>query len=129
MSIYTKLADRVYKLLGKRGRVVTLRKYSASGGDYNPLTGKAATLTFVDSLRRVIVEDQPGSQIAARFGLTMEANTLISNKNKWIYMDGKGPQPLMQDHVLFDNIDYVVKSSQACSPAGIPVFFLVVLES
>jgi hypothetical protein len=129
MTFYSKLAATSLKLLTKYGRPVTLRQYSASGGDYDPNTGKATLATFIDSIRNCVVADQPGNQIAVRFGLTMEASTLMQNKNKWIYMDAKGAQPQLQDHIIFDGVDYTIVSSQATSPGGTPLLYLIVLES
>lgn len=129
MTYYSNIAKRANKALRKRGRPVTLRQYSASGGDYDPNTGKVTLASFIDTTRYALEADQPGSQIARRFGMTREAGTLMQNKNKWIYLDATGPQPLVQDHLIFDGIDYVIVSSQATNPGGIDLLYLIVLES
>ena len=129
MTYYSNIAKRANKAIRKRGRPVTLRQYSASGGDYNPNTGTATLAAFVDSTRYAIEADQPGSQIAARFGLTLEAGTLMQNKNKWLYLDVTGPQPQLQDHIIFDGVEYAIVSSQATNPGGVGLLYLLVLES
>jgi hypothetical protein len=129
MSSYLQIQARVAQQLAKKGRAVVLRQFTASAGAYNPAVGKPSTRPFIDSTRFAITEDQPGSQVAARFGLTLEKGTLVGNKNKWIYMDARGPQPKTQDRIIFGNVEYSIVSSQECSPGGIPVIYLVVLES
>jgi hypothetical protein len=129
MPNYLKIQARAAKSFAKSGREVILRQFSSSGGAYNPSLGKVTAGAYIETVRYAITEDQPGSQIAERFGLTREKATLVSNKNKWVYMDANGPQPQIQDRIIFDNVSYIVRSSQGCAPAGIAVLYLVVLES
>jgi hypothetical protein len=133
MALYDRTAATVLRLLTKYGQSVTLRKYSqVSGGDYDPNTGGASPVGAdgsYDESRKAIAMDQPGSQIAARFGTKYDKNTLIQSGEKWVYMDANGSAPALQDHVLLGGTEYSIMDVQVTGPGGIPVLYLLVLKN
>lgn len=119
-------------MLTKYGQSVTLRPYSAGGGDYNPSTGAAAPSGpegALDETRKALTADQPGSQIQRHFGQTNQTDTLIQTGEKWVYLDANGRAPCLQDHVLINSIDYVVIGVQVTDPGGVPLFYLLILRT
>lgn len=129
-ALYTRLNQMVLRMLTKYGQQVVLRRYSQGAADYNPATGSASSgVSYSDVERKVIAADQPGSQIARHFGQTRQKGSQVSNKEKWLYMDADGDAPTLMDHVVMDSIEYSVINVQVTSPAGIPLFYLLVLQS
>jgi len=132
MSFYDRMSALALKQLTKYGQSVTLRPFSQGGGDYDPNTG-AATPDGADGVedesRKALVTDQPGSQIAQRFGQTLQNGTLLQSTDKWLYMDADGQVPKLQDHVIFDNTDFSIINVQVTSPGGTPILYLLVLRA
>lgn len=126
MDFYTRSAATTLRMLKKYGMAVTLRRTSV--GDYDTST-LGATVQSNDSTRNVLKLDQPGSQIAQRFGHNFEKETLRERNEKWAYMDADGPAPQLQDRVIMEGIEYVIQDVQAIGPAGINVLYQLVLRA
>jgi hypothetical protein len=127
---YNKIAARVLKSFTKYGQDIILRQYSVGGGEYDPQTQTASVSggTPTNTTRKGLVTDQPGTRIGPQYGTNAKQNTLIQDGEKWVYIDAIGPAPKIQDHVILGGIEYAVADVQVTGPAGIPVFYLVVLR-
>lgn len=132
MNIYNRAIATTLRMLTKYGRTVTLRPYSVASSDYNPSTGQGAPAGedgSFDTIRRALETDQPGTQISQRFGDTLQNGTLVQSNDKWLYMDAVGAEPHLQDHILMDNINYMIINVQTTKPSGLAVFYLLVLRA
>lgn len=128
MALYDKMATTAARLLAKYGRTVQLRQQSTGSGDYDPATGTSTPEVLTTTDRKALALDQPGSQISQRFGNNNQANTLINQGEKWLYMDAKGVAPAMQDAVIIDAIEYRIIDVQVMGPGGVPVLYLIVVR-
>lgn len=127
---YAKVAKSVAKKLATYGQSVTLRQYPEGSGDYDPSTLSVPTQASqpVDTVRKALVTEQPGSRIGPQYGTNTKADTLIQDAEKWIYMDALGVRPRPNDKVAIANVEFTVADVQETAPGGIPLFFLVVLR-
>ena len=126
MALYSKLAITALRLLTKYGAEVTLRQSSVGGADYDPGTGAATPEADVDTTRKALLLDQPGSQISQRFGNNNQANSLIQQGEKWLYMDANGVAPELQDKIIINSVKYTIIDSQEMGPGGIPLLYMIV---
>lgn len=127
---YNRIARNVLRQLTKYGQNVTLRQYSVGGGDYDTITQttSSAVDNYVDSTRKGLVTDQPGTRIGPQYGTNVKTNTLIQDGEKWLYIDPNGPAPRPQDHMIVNGVQYAVADVQVTAPGGIPLLYLVVLR-
>jgi hypothetical protein len=127
---YAKTARSVQKTLARYGQSVTLRRYSVGGGDYRPgnqvanLAGGAP----VDSIRKALVTEQPGTRIGPQYGVNLKEGTLIQNAEKWLYMDAIGIEPRPNDKVIINGVEFMVVDVQGTAPGGTVLFYLIVLR-
>jgi hypothetical protein len=131
MALYDKLALTASRLLAKYGTTVILRQLSQGSADYDPNSGGAVPDGMdgtTDTNRKALVLDQPGSQISQRFGSNNQANTLISQGEKWLYIDTKGAAPTLQDKLIVKNIEYTIIDVQEMGPGGIAILYMVVVR-
>lgn len=125
---YNRIAKNVTRSLTKYGQSVTLRQYSVGGGNYDPASQSATLPTPIDSIRKGLVTDQPGTRIGPQYGTNQKANSLIQDGEKWLYVDAMGPAPRMQDQMIVNGVMYTIADVQVTGPGGIPLFYLVVLR-
>lgn len=125
---YNRIAKNVMRSLTKYGQSVTLRQYSVGGGNYDPASQSAMLPTPIDSIRKGLVTDQPGTRIGPQYGTNQKANSLIQDGEKWLYVDAMGPAPRMQDQMIVNGIMFTIADVQVTGPGGIPLFYLVVLR-
>jgi hypothetical protein len=123
---YNRIAQTVLTLLKKHGRDVVLRK--VVGGAFDPIAQKKQPGAVEDEPRKAVTTDQPGTRIGPQYGTNLQPGTLIRKDEKWIYMDGVGAKPMPGDKVLINNEMFNVVDSQVTAPAGIALFYLVVLR-
>ncbi len=129
MALYDRLALTAKRLFDKFGRTVYLRQRTAAS-DYDTSNGSAnATDEAVDDPRKGLVLDQPGSQISQRFGNNHQANTLVQQSEKWIYLDALGVRPCLQDKLIVDDIEYAIIDVQEIGPGGIAVLYMLVIRA
>lgn len=132
MTFYSKLTATTLRLLKKFGQPLVLRPYSIGGGDYDPVTGVATPDGMTgqyDETRQCLPTDQPGSQIAQRFGQTLQDGSLVQSADKWVYMDGVGRAPTLQDRILLQGVEYAIINVQVTDPGGVAVLYLMVLRA
>ncbi len=132
MSFYSDLQETVTELFTEYGVVTTLRPYYASPGGYNPSTQSSNPPGIdgaYDENRVGILADAPGSRLAQQFGNTYGLATQISRMGKWVYIDGPGTIPKVGDHLIVETVDYAIIDVQMIGPGGIPLMYLIVLES
>jgi hypothetical protein len=132
MSFYSEMAATALELLTEFGRPITYRAVTPTGGGaYNPGTGKAVSIgtAYSDSTRNAIVVDAPENRIGPQYGTNLKDGTLIQDADKWIYMDANGPDPRIQDLIIFDNVKYKIFNIQSVNPAGIPLIHLIGLKA
>lgn len=127
MALYDKLALTTKRLFDKYGQEVVLRLNSP--GDYDPETSSVAPLGTSDHKRKGLVMDQPGSQISQRFGSNNQNNTLVSQSEKWIYLDAIGDKPAMEDKLVVQSKEYAIIDVQEVGPGGVPVLYLLVVRA
>lgn len=127
---YNRIAKNVLKSLTKYGQDITLRQYSVGGSDYDPATQgtTVAMETFVDTIRKGLTTDQPGTRIGPQYGTNTKTDTLIQDSERWVYLDAFGAAPKVQDHMLFGGFEYAVADVQVTGPGGVALFYLVVLR-
>ena len=108
-----------------------LRQFSEGNADYDPDTGKAILEggSSTDAERKGLVLDQPGTQISQRFGNNMQANSLVQQKEKWLYLDALGPKPAMQDTLIVDQVEFAIIDVQEMGPGGVPLLYMIVVRS
>lgn len=123
---YNRIAKRVLQSLTKYGQSITLRQYSVGGSDYDAATQSTSLPIPVDSIRKGLITDQPGTRIGPQYGSNQKANTLIQEGEKWLYVDAIGPAPRVQDHIIVSGVQYCIVDVQVTGPGGIPLFYLVV---
>ena len=131
-QLYDRLFTSALRLLTTYGQPVTLRKFSVGGGGYDPNTGAAAASAYsnsVDTIRYAITTDAPGKRVGPQYGATLEAGSLIQDSDKWVYMDANGPAPLLQDHLIADNLEYVIIDAQTIKPGTKTLMYLLVLRA
>ena len=129
MALYDKLALTAARLLARYGTSVILRQLSHGNADYDPASGGAIPEGVdgtTDTTRKGLVLDQPGSQISQRFGTNNQINSLISQGEKWLYIDAKGVAPAMQDKLIVKHIEYTIIDVQEFGPGGVPILYMVV---
>lgn len=126
---YNHLAKNIQKKLTKYGQSVTLRQFSLGGSDYDPATQTATLPASVDNIRKALVADQPATRMGPQYGVNLKTNTLITDTEKWLYLDAIGPAPRMQDQVLLNGSFFTIVDVQVTSPAGIPLFYILVLRT
>lgn len=132
MSLYSNLASTALRLLTKYGQDVTLRSYSQGGGDYDPTLGSAAPSGIDganDTTRKGLPCDAPAARIGPQYGQTLENGTLIHDTDKWIYLDGIGAKPNLQDHLIVATREYSVIDVQEINPGGTALLYLLILRS
>lgn len=125
---YNRIAKNVLKALTKYGQSVTLRQYSVGGSDYDPATQSASLPAPVDTIRKGLVTDQPGTRIGPQYGTNQKPGTLIQDGEKWLYIDAIGPSPKVQDQMIVNGVMFTIADVQVTGPGGIPLFYLVVLR-
>jgi len=126
MDFYDRAAATTLRMIKQYGMPVTLRRQSV--GNYDPST-LGATVQTEDSTRYMLKLDQPGSQIAQRFGSNFEKETLRERNEKWGYMDANGPAPQLQDRIIMEGIEYTLQDVQMCGPGGKVVFYQLVMRA
>lgn len=127
MDFYGRAAQTTLRMIKKYGMPVTLRRQSV--GTYDPST-LGATVQTNDSTRYLLKLDQPGSQIAQRFGNNYEKETLRERNEKWAYMEAtNGPAPQLQDHIIMEGVEFVLVDVQAVGPSGVPVIYQLVMRA
>lgn len=126
MDFYARSAATALRMLKKYGMPVTLRRTSVGNYDTSTL---GATVQTNDSIRNILKLDQPGSQIAQRFGSNYENDTLRERNEKWAYMDANGPAPQLQDRVIIEGIEFVILDVQAVGPSGVNVIYQLVMRA
>lgn len=132
MSLYPHLAATSLRLLKKYGQPVVLRRYSQGGSDYNPSTGRAAPKGANgsnDMTRFAVPTDAPGKRVGQQYGATIEANSLIQDTDRWMYMDANGPKPTQQDHIIYQQTNFSIIDVQEINPGGIPLLYLIVIRA
>jgi hypothetical protein len=128
MALYSKLATTALRLLTKYGAEVTLRQSSVGSGDYDPPTGAVTREADVDTTRKALLLDQPGSQISQRFGNNNQANSLVQQGEKWLYIDANGVAPALQDKIIISHVKYTIVDVQEMGPGGIAVLYMIVVR-
>lgn len=128
MGLYSKLATTALNLLTKYGQTVTLRRYQAGGGTYDPSTGVTTTGTLNES-RKAVVNDPPGNRIGPSYGRQLQNGTLVQDDDKWMYMDASGPAPRPQDHVIVQGFEFTIIDVQMIGPGGVPVVYLLAVRT
>ncbi len=128
MALYDKLAATSLRLLTKYGMSVTLRQSSLGAGNYNPATGVVTPETDVDTTRKALILDQPGSQISQRFGNNNQANSLVQQGEKWLYLDANGVAPSLQDKIIINEVEYAIMDVQETGPGGVPVLYMLMVR-
>lgn len=132
MGFYDKIAATTARMIQQYGMSVTLRHMSEGAPDYNPSAGgvvPTGTDGTYDEQRFLLKLDQPGSQIAQRFGQNRMDETLIERNVKWAYMDASGPPPNLQDKIIMEGIEFSLIDIQVCGPQGIPVYYQLVMRT
>lgn len=132
MTFYSDLAETSLELLTEFGQDVILRKIVSSPGGYNPATGVLTPDGITgshDTIRKALPTDPPGNRIGAGYGQTKEVGTLIQDNDKWMYMDANGPAPVLSDHIILGDTEYIIIDAQVTSPGGIPIIYLLVLRA
>lgn len=127
---YNRLANSVAKQLAAYGQAVLLRQYAEGSAEYDPssLGVSADEVTPVETTRMALVTEQPGKRIGPQYGTSNETGTLITQGQKWIYLDALGTTPHPNDKVVIGDVEYTILDVQETSPSGIPVFYLIVLK-
>lgn len=127
---YNRIARNTAKTLAKYGRSVLLRQFPEGVGNYDPssLSMTSPSSEAVETTRKALITEQPGTRIGPQYGTNTKADTLIQDAQKWIYMDAIGPRPNPNDKVVLDLYEYTVTDVQETSPGGTPLFYLVVLN-
>lgn len=127
---YTKMAKGVAKKLGVYGMSVTLRQYHEGSGEYDPstLSVPAQAAPPVDTMRKALITEQPGSRIGPQYGTNTKKDTLIQDAEKWIYMDALGVRPRPNDKVIVSGVEFTIADVQETAPGGTALFYLVVLR-
>ena len=126
MDFYGRAAATTLRMIKQYGMLVTLRRQSV--GLYDTAT-LGATVESNDTQRYMLKLDQPGSQIAQRFGANFEKETLRERNEKWGIMDANGPAPQLQDRIIMEGIEYVLLDVQVLGPNGTPVFYQLVMRA
>jgi len=128
---YTRTAKTVKKAFAKYGQDVILRKLAYSAGVYNPATQEVVTSApaHTDETLQALVTDQPGTRIGPQYGNNVERGTLVHSAERWLYVDATGSEPQPKDQMIVQGVTYTVADVQSVGPAGVPVFYLVVLRA
>lgn len=129
---YNRMAQTTKRLIRENGMQVLLRRQGQGSADYDPSTGGTDAVGADGSFeqpRYLLKLDQPGSQIAQRFGVNRMAETLIDRNEKWAYMDADGDAPKLNDKVIMEGIEFTLLDVQVCGPSGIPVFYQLVMRA
>lgn len=132
MALYDRLTATALRLLTAYGREVTLRQLSVGSADYNPATGEstpAGNDGTTDTTRFAVVLDQPGTQISQRFGNNKQANSLVQQSEKWLYMDANGVAPALQDKLIIDAIEYTIEDVQVTAPGGVVILYMLMVRA
>lgn len=125
---YNRIAINIQKKLSKYGQSVTLRQFSVGGSDYDPATQVASLPASVETIRKALPADQPATRMGPQYGMNLKANTLITDTEKWLYLDARGSTPKMQDQVLLNGAWFSIVDVQVTAPGGIPLFYILVLR-
>lgn len=129
-AVYTRLAATSLRLLTKYGRPAILRVKSTGG--YVPGNSSATpdgSTGQYDETRQVLPTDQPGQRIAQQFGQSLQNGTLLQRSDKWVYVDGNGRKPGLEDLLILDGIPYNIIDSQETNPGGTALLYLIVLRA
>ena len=131
MAFYNRLQMTAVRLLEKYGQPVVLRQLGVGGGTYDPATGRndVAPGGYVETTRRAITTDAPGKRVGPSYGQTNIAATLIQDADKWVYMDGLGVAPRLQDRLVVGGLEYVIIDVQVTNPGGLALMYLLVLRT
>ena len=129
MLFRSEMAATSLQMLTEFGMDVTLRRYNVGSSIYDPTTGIATPVAVTDTTRKALITEQPGQRIGPQYGATLQKGSLVQEADKWIYMDANGPAPALQDHVIFNDIDYNIVDVQETAPGGIPLLYLLVLRT
>lgn len=126
MDFYGRSVATTLRMIKKYGMPVTLRRQAV--GSYNTST-LGATIQTDDSIRYLLKLDQPGKQIAARFGNNYEKNTMRERNEKWAYMEASGPAPQLQDKIIMEGIEFTIIDLQGVGPSGVDVIYQLVMRA
>lgn len=112
MNFYSDMAAVALEQLTEFGQDVALRNYTV--GTYDPADGTVPT-TYADVTRKGALFDFGAGQINGPGGL-------IQGGDKRLLLQA-GTVPALEDHVIVDSVDYVIKGVGEVNPAGTPVLY------
>lgn len=109
---YPALTSTARAIIKEFGALVVLQ--SRILPNYDPATG-TATPTYVSSNRLGVIFD-------FGVGQTLSFGGLIQKEDKRLILEA-GVAPLLQDRIIADNVEYVIKGVGTVSPANYPVMY------
>ena len=116
---YARTAATAARLLSKFGAPVTLRNVTI--GTYDPATGQTAT-TNTDTTRNAALLEFGAGQVNAAGG------GLIQAGDRRCLLE-PGVVPALEDHIIAQGKEYVIKGIGEVNPAGTPVLYDLHLRS
>lgn len=116
MAFYDGLKTVASNLLASKGQQVTVSRETSSG--FNPITGINTTSTSTFT----------GYGVSTNYNQNQIDGTIVQNGDILFILESTDTEPELEDTIVIDSVNYIVKNVIEVSPAGTTVIYKLQLR-